>query len=37
MSTRRFACINNAPIGETDRRFHWPLGRLPTITPASAI
>jgi uncharacterized protein len=37
MSTRRFACINNVPIGETDRHFHWPLGRLPTIIPASAI
>jgi nuclear transport factor 2 (NTF2) superfamily protein len=36
MSTRRFACTDNAPIGETDRRFLWPLGRLPTIIPVSA-
>ena len=26
---RRFACINDAPIREADRRFHWPLGRRP--------
>lgn len=27
---RRFACINDAPIREVDRRFHWPLGRRPS-------
>ncbi|MEW9572286.1 DUF1348 family protein [Rhodanobacter sp. Si-c] len=26
---KRFACINDAPIREADRRFHWPLGRRP--------
>jgi len=26
---RRFACINDAPMREQDRRFHWPLGRRP--------
>jgi uncharacterized protein len=25
----RYACINDAPIRESDRRFHWPLGRRP--------
>jgi uncharacterized protein len=26
---RRFACINDLPIGDEDRKFHWPLGRRP--------
>ena len=26
---RRFACINDVPIKETDRKFYWPLGRRP--------
>ena len=26
---RRFASINDMPIAETDRQFHWPLGRRP--------
>lgn len=26
---RRLACINDAPIAEADRLFHWPLGRRP--------
>ena len=30
---RRFACINDAPIREVDRRFHWPLGRRPDDHP----
>jgi uncharacterized protein len=30
---RRFACINDAPIREADRRFHWPLGRRPDGHP----
>ena len=30
---RRFACINDAPIREADRRFHWPLGRRPDDHP----
>lgn len=30
---RRLACINDLPIPEADRRFHWPLGRRPDDTP----
>jgi len=30
---RRFACINDAPIREADRRFHWSLGRRPDDHP----
>ena len=30
---RRFACINDAPIREADRKFHWPLGRRPDGHP----
>ena len=26
---RRFASINDLPIHETDRKYHWPLGRRP--------
>jgi uncharacterized protein len=26
---RRFACINDLPIQEGERLFHWPLGRRP--------
>jgi nuclear transport factor 2 (NTF2) superfamily protein len=26
---RRFACINDLPIKESDRKYHWPLGRRP--------
>lgn len=26
---RRFASINDLPIAESDRLFHWPLGRRP--------
>ena len=26
---RRFASINDKPIREADRKFHWPLGRRP--------
>ncbi|WP_170317836.1 DUF1348 family protein [Paroceanicella profunda] len=29
----RFACINDAPIAEADRRFRWPLGRRPDDHP----
>ena len=29
----RFASINDLPIGEPDRRFHWPLGRRPDAHP----
>lgn len=30
---RRLASINDAPIREADRRFHWPLGRRPDDHP----
>ena len=30
---RRFACINDAPIDEAERRFRWPSGRRPDGHP----
>jgi nuclear transport factor 2 (NTF2) superfamily protein len=30
---RRFACINDLPIKESDRKFHWPLGHRPDDHP----
>jgi uncharacterized protein len=30
---RRFACINDLPIKESERKFHWPLGRRPDDHP----
>ena len=30
---RRFACINDLPIEEHDRKFRWPLGRRPDDHP----
>ncbi|UOA07322.1 nuclear transport factor 2 family protein [Methylobacter sp. S3L5C] len=30
---RRYACINDLPIKESDRKFHWPLGRRPDDHP----
>lgn len=30
---RRLACINDMPIKETDRKFHWRLGRRPDDHP----
>jgi nuclear transport factor 2 (NTF2) superfamily protein len=29
----RFACINDLPIKESDRKYHWPLGRRPDAHP----
>lgn len=29
----RYASINDLPINETDRKFHWPLGRRPDDHP----
>jgi nuclear transport factor 2 (NTF2) superfamily protein len=29
----RYACINDLPIKESDRLFHWPLGRRPDDHP----
>lgn len=33
LTQRRFASINDMPIKETDRKFHWPLGRRPDHHP----
>ncbi|WP_413734602.1 DUF1348 family protein [Sodalis sp. RH21] len=33
LMARRFACINDLPIAESDRKFHWPLGRRPNDHP----
>ena len=33
LMSRRFACINDLPIREVDRQFHWPLGRRPDDHP----
>lgn len=30
---RRFACINDLPIKESGRKYHWPLGRRPDEHP----
>lgn len=30
----RIASINDVPIAETGRKFHWPLGRRPDDTPS---
>ena len=29
----RYACINDLPIKETDRKYHWPLGQRPEGHP----
>ncbi|MEZ2129508.1 MULTISPECIES: DUF1348 family protein [unclassified Sinorhizobium] len=31
---RRLASINDAPIAERDRKYHWPLGRRPDDHPS---
>jgi len=31
---RRFASINDLPIAQADRKFHWPLGRRPDDHPS---
>jgi hypothetical protein len=30
---RRIASINDAPIVESERKYHWPLGRCPDEHP----
>jgi len=30
---RRYACINDLPIHESERKFHWPQGRRPDDHP----
>ncbi|MGF6423075.1 nuclear transport factor 2 (NTF2) superfamily protein [Lelliottia sp. 489] len=31
---RRFACVNDMPIQESERKFFWPLGRRPDDHPS---
>ncbi|WP_373389371.1 DUF1348 family protein [Pseudomonas alcaligenes] len=33
LMTHRFACINDLPIAEAERKFRWPLGRRPDEHP----
>jgi len=33
LMARRFACINDLPIQESERKFRWPLGRRPDDHP----
>ncbi len=33
LMSKRFACINDLPINEEDRLFHWPQGRRPDDHP----
>jgi uncharacterized protein len=33
LMTHRHACINDLPIKEADRKYHWPLGRRPDDHP----
>lgn len=33
LMARRFACINDMPINESERKYHWPLGRRPDGHP----
>jgi len=34
LMARRFASINDLPIQESDRKYHWPLGRRPDDHPS---
>ncbi len=34
LMARRIASINDTPIAEADRKFHWPLGRRPDDHPS---
>ncbi len=34
LMARRIASINDCPIAESDRKFHWPLGRRPDDHPS---
>jgi len=33
LMTHRYACINDLPIAESERKFHWPRGRRPDDHP----
>lgn len=34
LMVNRYSCINDLPIKEEDRKFHWPLGRRPDDHPS---
>jgi nuclear transport factor 2 (NTF2) superfamily protein len=34
LMTHRHASINDLPIKESERKYHWPLGAVPTTIPA---
>ncbi|HFK7184755.1 TPA: DUF1348 family protein [Serratia odorifera] len=34
LMVQRHACINDCPIKDAERHFHWPLGRRPDNVPA---
>ncbi|VVE65206.1 50S ribosomal protein L21 [Pandoraea anapnoica] len=33
LMSNRYSCINDLPIKESERKFHWPLGRRPDDHP----
>jgi uncharacterized protein len=33
LMTHRYACINDLPIKESERKYHWPIGRRPDDHP----
>ena len=33
LMVNRYACLNDLPISEAERKFHWPLGRRPDDDP----
>ena len=33
LNAQRYACINDLPIRESERKYHWPLGRRPDGHP----
>ncbi len=33
LMVNRYACLNDLPISEAERKFHWPLGRRPDDHP----
>jgi len=34
LMARRFACINDLPIKQSERKYFWPLGRRPDDHPS---
>jgi uncharacterized protein len=33
LMTHRYACINDLPINQSERKYHWPIGRRPDDHP----